>query len=218
MYDHSFNYVTFSKELRKSDFNKHKKLRDPIYKNGLLLNSVVSVAGSFLTYSPLAYTVIRGKKVYRTARFHDELILRKVNRNVRVVSGLKNNVRDSIVANVKNLLSEGVSYRVYRLDVKSFYESFSKDDILNKVVLRHDVSPATKKIIEGLISGHSVTGGTGVPRGLALSATITEVLMKDFDKWIEIESEVFFYSRYVDDIILITSGIESEQDFFKGDQ
>lgn len=82
MYDHSFNYVTFSKELRKSDFNKHKRLRDPIYKNGLLLNSVVSVAGGFSKCSPLAYTVIRGKKVYRVARFHDELILRKVNRNV----------------------------------------------------------------------------------------------------------------------------------------
>lgn len=215
MYDHSFNYVTFSKELRKSDFNKHKRLRDPIYKNGVILNSVMSVAGSFVTYSPLAYTVIRGKKVYRTAKFHDELILRKLNRNIRVVSGLKSNVRDSIVANVKNLLSEGVSYRVYRLDVKSFYESFSEDDILNKVVLSHDVSPATKKIIGGLICGHAMTGGTGVPRGLALSATITEVLMRDFDKWIENESEVFFYSRYVDDIILITSGIEPEQKFLR---
>jgi len=213
MYDHSFNYVTFTKELRKSDFNKYKRLRDPIYKNGVILNSVVSVAGDFSVYSPLAYTVIRGKNVYRTAKFHDELILRKVNRNIRVVSGLKSNVRDSIVANVKNLLSEGVSYRIYRLDVKSFYESFSKDDIFNKIILRHDVSPATKKIIGGLIEGHDRAGWPGVPRGLALSATITELLMKDFDKEIESENEVFFYSRYVDDIIIITSGLEDEKGF-----
>lgn len=36
-------------------------------------------------------------------------------------------------------------------------------------------------------------------------------MMQDFDKKISILANVFFYKRYVDDIIIITSGEESEE-------
>ncbi|EPM56853.1 phage-related reverse transcriptase/maturase family protein, partial [Pseudomonas syringae pv. actinidiae ICMP 19103] len=41
-------------------------------------------------------------------------------------------------------------------------------------------------------------------RGLALSATITEIVMQDFDNSIKELDGVFYYGRYVDDIIVVT--------------
>ncbi|EGH68896.1 hypothetical protein PSYAC_29236, partial [Pseudomonas syringae pv. actinidiae str. M302091] len=40
--------------------------------------------------------------------------------------------------------------------------------------------------------------------GLALSATITEIVMQDFDNSIKELDGVFYYGRYVDDIIVVT--------------
>jgi hypothetical protein len=56
-------------------------------------------------------------------------------------------------------------------------------------------------------------GGTGIPRGLAISSTLSELLMKDFDVCVQRASDTFFFARYVDDIIVVTSAREMASDF-----
>ena len=56
-------------------------------------------------------------------------------------------------------------------------------------------------------------GGTGVPRGLALSAILSNLMMQVFDKSIQSHEETFYYSRYVDDIVIVTSARETAERF-----
>nr|WP_274620819.1 RNA-directed DNA polymerase [Enterobacter kobei] len=58
-----------------------------------------------------------------------------------------------------------------------------------------------------------LNGGKGIPRGLSISAYLAELLMYDFDNQVKDEYSVFYYARYVDDIVIVTSGYEDSDAF-----
>jgi hypothetical protein len=45
----------------------------------------------------------------------------------------------------------------------------------------------------------------GLPRGMGLSSTLSELMMNDFDAYIRSINGVLFYCRFVDDIIILTT-------------
>ena len=76
-----------------------------------------------------------------------------------------------------------------------------------------NLSPQSKTLIETLLNSHSAMGGLGIPRGLSLSAILSDLLMKQFDHLIRSGDDTFYYSRYVDDIIIMTSTREKKAEF-----
>lgn len=201
--------------LRKGDFYKNQNLKQEAYKNNAILDAVNSAMKDFNGISPLASSVLNSKNVYRINDFHNELVLRKVNSNLRkVIGGRELLGREAIVSNVDKLISEGVPYRIYRLDVKSFYESFSIDEVLNTIENNLFLSFPTKRIIRKLLEFHYQFGGTGLPRGISVSATLSEIMMNSFDDKVKKINGVYFYARYVDDIIILTNLQEDKEVFF----
>jgi hypothetical protein len=215
MFDQSFNQVSISRTLRKSDFLITPRLRNPSIKSQIIANALDRARLGFDGYDFLSSTKVKNKTIYRIKNFSDELILRKINKNIQRNIKLPNASRDSIIANIKNILSEGVSYKIYRLDVKSFYESFLTEDVISIISKIQRLSPSTKKMVKDILNHHTNSGGLGIPRGLALSATLSEIMMLPFDKEVCSQPGVFFYSRYVDDIIIISSGNEDGAKFIK---
>lgn len=213
MYDQSFNLVSISRMLRKSDFLNIPRLRSHNFRSQIVMDAVERVESGFAYSAFLSNTKIKNKIIYRVPGFSDELVLRKIDKNIKKSIKIPSVSRDSIIANIKNLLSEGVSYRVYRLDVRSFYESFNALEIIASISSIPKLSPLTKRMVSEILRHHDNNGGLGVPRGLALSATLSEIMMLPFDARIRKTEGVFFYSRYVDDIIIITSGNEAEVKF-----
>ncbi len=145
----------------------------------------------------------------------DEMVARKLCSNIKNTTRATSQARSNIVSNLYLLLQEGVPYRVYRLDIKSFYESFVTADVISKVNELRELSPLSKKLTQELFACHADLGGTGVPRGLSLSAVLSDYLMRDFDHWVRSHSDVFFYSRFVDDIIVVTSTREDSSTFIR---
>lgn len=215
MFDQSFNQVSVARGLRKSDFLSIPRIKNPTFKSQIITRALERSNLGFDGYNFLSSANVKNKKIYRIGQFSDELILRKINKNIQKNIKLPIASRDSIIANVKNILSEGVSYKVYRLDIKSFYESFISEDVISTIARIQKLSPVTKKMVGDILTNYKGSGGLGIPRGLALSATLSEIMMLPFDKEICSQSEVFFYSRYVDDIIIISSGSEDEVKFIK---
>ncbi|HBO2259679.1 antiviral reverse transcriptase Drt3a [Pseudomonas aeruginosa] len=215
MLDQSFNKKTINSELRKSDFLTAPRLRDKTVKAGEIGSAVGKANTSWDVSSALLSGVVKGKLIYRACSFSDELLLRKLNRNLREHARVSAESRDAIIANIAELVREGVEYRIYRLDIKGFYESISSDyacALIDKLVL---LSQPTKRHIKSILDLNLSLGGTGVPRGFALSATIAEIVMKDFDRAIKSIDGVFFYARYVDDIIILTDRTELPYRFIK---
>lgn len=97
---------------------------------------------------------------------------------------------------------------MYRLDVKSFYESFNHDFIYEKLNELSRVESRTKQLLKEFFYSYSLNGGSGIPRGLSISAYLSEYFMQSFDSYVKDAKHVFYYARYVDDIVVITDGFE----------
>lgn len=219
MYDQSFCRKTLEREIRKSDFRKVAAKAQPAFKENLL-TLALDAANKYFSPPPhggtstlLSSFPLKGKTVFGFQRLPDELVARKLCTNIRRATKVLTRGRSQIVANLHLLLEEGVPYRVYRFDVKSFYESFNREDVLSEVNRLSKLSPHSKALVAAILKNHEHVGGQGLPRGLALSAVLSDWLMQDFDSNVGGHDEVFFYSRFVDDIIVLTSGRENSVAF-----
>jgi hypothetical protein len=135
-------------------------------------------------------------------------VVRKCCENIKRVTKPRLVGREFIVSNLTHALREGVPYRLYRLDVSNFYESFDKSAIRELVTRLPKLSAPTKAITTALLEQYWASGGTGLPRGLALSALLSELMMSNFDQSVKQLPRTFFYARYVDDILILTSAHE----------
>lgn len=213
MYDQSFNFISISKVLRKNDFYLKPWLRNQLSKDTEIEAAVERSDNGFESYSFLDSSSLRGKNVYRIPAFSHELVLRKIDKNLRKAKPLFAPSRDTIIANLRVLIAESAQFKIYRLDIKSFYESFSPSLVLSTIYNIKGLSPQTKNHIKDIIEHFTSAGRLGLPRGMALSATLSEIVMSSFDAIIKSIQGVYFYSRYVDDIIIITSGEEHSKQF-----
>jgi hypothetical protein len=215
MYDQSFHLKTIEDLLQIGDERKYPSIKFEINKIAQL-NAAVSFAHTEIaSLNPLSSFQQSGRTVFQAKQLAHQLVLRKLSENLRYVAGISTQSRESIVSNLVHMLSEGVPYRIYRLDIKSFYESFSKSEVLDKVNSLNRLSPLTKRNIEILLTHHSSIGGQGIPRGLALSAHLSELMMKDFDTALIVHPQIYFSARYVDDIVILTDPSATEKSIFQ---
>ncbi|MFH2345352.1 antiviral reverse transcriptase Drt3a [Enterobacter cloacae] len=215
-FDQSFCIKTLERVLWKRDFLGVPAGDQAALRDQLLGQALLSAISHFAPpFAPLTGFPLKGKIVYRLVRHHDELVERKLRLNIKRCTSLAADGRSQIVKNLKLLLEEGVPYRIYRLDIRSFFESFQKNHILDVIASIKNLSPHSRQLIETLLNAHAAIGGQGVPRGLSISAVLSEILMQDFDQKIRWASNTFYYSRYVDDIIIVSSAREKEAEFLR---
>lgn len=213
MFDQAFTVKTISKVIRKSDFIKHTDLYDDIEKEKIIKSAVINSQKGFSSTSKLIKNKKLGKFIIKPAKFSDELILRKVSENIKKITGVKQKNRNEIVKNLISFLKEGVPYRVYKLDIKSFYESVDLVSVIDKLKRDNVLSNTTTKCAETFFAATQANGIKGLPRGVQLSATLAELVLRDFDKLQNGSSDIYFYSRFVDDIIIISSSSEDPNVF-----
>lgn len=215
-FDQSFCVGTLERVLWKRDFLGVPAANHNALRQRLLSQALISAISHFEPpNAPLIGFPLKGKTVFRLARHQDELVERKLRVNLKRCTSLTVPGRTQIVENLKLLLEEGVPYRIYRLDIRSFFESFQKDHVRKIVSSIKNLSPHSRRLIEVLLDAHVEIGGQGVPRGLSISAALSEILMQDFDLNVRGMTNTFFYARYVDDIIIVSSAIENENDFLR---
>jgi hypothetical protein len=133
MYDQSFSEFTLLRMLRKSDFRDHSDLYDDNYKNNCVSAAADAAHTNFQGITPLTVFSRNGKNVYQVVDLSSELTLRKITLNIRRKTRIRQPDRQSIIANLKLLLAEGVPFRLYRLDIRSFYESFDTSEVIRAV-------------------------------------------------------------------------------------
>lgn len=133
MYDQSFNPRTLSRCFKPEDFQKNRALSLDSVREKTIRAAIERFNNGFLGYN-LRSSVLRGKKVYWADELADTLVLRKVQSNLSNLYQLKLPSRTMIVDTLNVFLSECSQYKLYRLDIHSFYESFNKDYILKKLM------------------------------------------------------------------------------------
>jgi len=203
---------TLDKHIYKSDMSEYTHSLTSIHKKHVLDKSLK--CSSSLDENFEIKTVIKNKKpCYSLVNFHQIIVCRNLASNIHI-SLKKNKSRNEISRQLVQHLKEGTSYRIYRLDIKSFFESI-RTETISESLKQDSISTQTKLLTERIISEAHKIGAVGLPRGLEFSPAIAELILQEFDKKIYSLEGVFYYSRYVDDILVITSGIENKREFLK---
>lgn len=156
-------------------------------------------------FTPLKSWLNHDKPIFSAQSFVDDLVLKKIADNIKRLYKIHPTNRHAIIRQIVALLSDGVPYRVVRLDIASFYESIERERALEKLRADGLLSIRSLTYLEELFRLPEVASTEGLPRGLTVSAALSELYMRDFDKRIRQMDSVYYYARYVDDIVLFTS-------------
>jgi len=139
------------------------------------------------------------------------LVLRKLHKNIKRIYAVQQADRNTIVKQMKLLLTENVDMRIIRLDVRHFYESIDRQRIFAKLVDDARLSYHSLMLLQSLFNDPTIAAGSGLPRGLGISAVLSELYMKYFDLNFKKIEGVYYYARFVDDIIVFCSSEASKE-------
>jgi hypothetical protein len=160
--------------------------------------------------------IIIGKKVgYTAGNLASKLVLRRLKKNLSNSFKITTSNRQSIAREIPIYLKEGTAYNIYRLDIKSFFETIPVDALLEAIDNNSDLSSQTKAIIRRVLESFGKNFGAGIPRGIEISPALSEILLSEYDKSILAHEDVFYFSRFVDDVLIITSSNEDRVEFYQ---
>ncbi|WP_323614706.1 antiviral reverse transcriptase Drt3a [Pseudomonas putida] len=133
----------------------------------------------------------------------DAFAIRKLNDNIKRVFSIKPTDRNSILPQIKILLSEGGEFWLKKYDVAKFFESIPVNKALEIINNDHRLSYESKRALDKLFTSQNLISKSGLPRGISLSSTISEIYMREFDRACRKLDNCYFYTRYVDDILML---------------
>lgn len=212
-YDFAFDHANLAREFLKKDF-KLQALANPEFRNEIVATAV-NDASLGLRFMALDEHVGRKASTYQASLITHELILRKLNRNLKYLTRVQQADRETIIKALRSTLKEGHSFNVYRLDIEKFYESIDLNSLRENIGRDGSISRSTLKVLDGFVSAVGRRAIPGVPRGLSISSTLSELYLRKFDRSIERAPNVYYYARYVDDIIVVTTANEDRKDFLR---
>jgi hypothetical protein len=136
--------------------------------------------------------------------------VKQLQKNISKTFKVVQSNRNLIIKQLFNILSDGFPKVIIKTDIKSFYESIPQYKLFEKIEDNTLLSPYSKKLIKKLFYEFESKKDTlviepekGIPRGIGLSAYLSELFMRDIDSAIKSLQDIVYYARYVDDIVII---------------
>lgn len=160
------------------------------------------------------------KDVFITKNNESMVISRIISRELAFFYRVKPAERNIIIEQLIAILDNTMPKIVIRADVQNFYESIPQNQLIEKLKNDGFTSKRTLKYLKSFFYQYncnkiSEKDSIGLPRGLSFSAYLSEIFMMAIDKRISQISGVFFYKRYVDDIIIVANPqIKSIKDYW----
>lgn len=189
-----------------NDFEKNLKFKSE-FSNGtdVVVENILSQYRKSEPFELLTVRSIKGKKAYQAEDIYPYYLLKRFNVTFKTINSLKQANRNEIVSSIVALIKDKRPYSIIRLDIEQFYESVNRDIISDN--LKQDIaySKSTTNNLEKWFDCFERSNVSGLPRGLSVSASLSEYYLRDFDKNVQRIEGVFYYARFVDDIIIFTT-------------
>jgi hypothetical protein len=149
---------------------------------------------------------VGGKNVYGAGNCLDQILAtRFVQQALKTLYEIRMPPRDILVSQIKSLALDGVPKYIIRSDVESFYESVRHKELLDGIHQAPELSVLIKRILTRLMKDYVIVSGdvNGLPRGIGISAYLSEIYLSSIDAEIKRQDDIFYYARYVDDMVLM---------------
>ncbi|WP_421423333.1 antiviral reverse transcriptase Drt3a [Agrobacterium rosae] len=168
------------------------------------LARTISSAGHTLTLTPKA--IPGGKTLYVSGGdpasfFIEKQIQYSLSRLYKVNPGN----RDIIIPQVLSFCSGKLPLWGLRTDISDFYESVDHRRVLRQLKADQLLNAPSIRYIQQILFAYSqiTTQTVGLPRGNGISAYLAELYMRPVDRAIKGMTDVLYYGRYVDDIVVL---------------
>ncbi|GAA3620221.1 antiviral reverse transcriptase Drt3a [Flavivirga jejuensis] len=206
MLNQSFNVSDLLRLITFDDYKKYDGFGENRIKT---IDTLTEISGKINSDNYIVSSINKilndSNEIFSLSNVEDDFALRKINDSIKRFYKVKQADRNLIVNQIIILLQEAVPMSIIKLDSKKFYESIDRKWILNK--LKDDALLSTRaiNILEDFFELSEFSLFTGLPRGIGISATLSELYLRDFDRKVNRLDGVYYYARYVDDIILFTT-------------
>lgn len=208
---------TFSEKNFLNLVSKHEIMRFKLGKNSTEyiekirkeINSCSKSSGvlqaNFQNLHSVLINSTKQKRVFYCNDLIMHLMLKKISNNLKRLYKLNTTSRNEISSQVLRILETSSSYNIIKIDILSFYESISFSDVIKKLEEDRLLSQESINLLIGLKNELNNTYNmTGLPRGLSISPFLSEIYIRRFDEKVTMMPNIYYFSRYVDDIIIIT--------------
>jgi hypothetical protein len=206
MLNQNFAPNELAKVIKKGDGRRYSLWSDINNKEADLKKYSNAIMNSDYKIIHIAKQESKGKPVFVIDSKNgglDYLAIRKADSNLRKIYQVKQNDRSRIVKQLLSILEDGSPMHLLKLDIKSFYESIDPDILIKKFKTDQLISKKTENILQSLFNHKKIKRIKGLPRGISVSATLSEIFMRKLDREIKKINGVYFYSRFVDDIVIV---------------
>ena len=204
MFDSSLHAKTLARQFRRSDFHPSSWNVALADKESIIADALSLARVGFDRVS-LRQNSLGDKTIYRHAAIGEALLIRHVADGVRRITGVRQSDRKGIVKSLVAVVGEGIPFGVLKFDIRSFYESVDPFEIIANLRADSAFSRQSVNLLESFFDALRRQGIRGLPRGIGLSATLSEYMLRNFDRAIAAHPGITFYSRYVDDGIIVAS-------------
>lgn len=144
-----------------------------------------------------------------------DLVLRKLYNNIKRIYRVEQSNRDQIVKQIGSLLKEKTPKWIIRIDIRHFYETINRNQIIENFQAKGRLSRQSINLLIKLFSNPVISSNKGLPRGLSISSVMSELYMKYFDLEIRRMNGVYYYARFVDDIIVFCSSKRYQEEVWE---
>ena len=149
-----------------------------------------------------------GKEVYVVPNeARSFFVIKQLQRNLNRLYGIQQSNRHQIVCQIRDSIASNLPCILIRTDVEAFYESIDGGSLIKRLNEDQRLSLSSKDYIKQIMRSYQGLSGTqaGLPRGVGISAYLSELYMQGVDREIRAMPGIIYYARYVDDIVAIFS-------------
>ncbi len=161
--------------------------------------------------SPVSLKVVdaKGKDAYSATEMPTLLVSKFIALELKHQYQLNPANRDDIIEELRVLLDNPMPKILIQTDIHHFYETIQQDRLMNRIEQDDYLTAALIKYLRKFFYEYNRLSQndhlTGVPRGLSFSPNLAEIYLREFDRKVRNIRGVFFYKRYVDDIVLLAN-------------
>lgn len=151
----------------------------------------------------------KGKDAYAVDDMPSMLISKFVALEIRNQYQLRPANRDEVVEELRVLMDDAMPKILIRADIYHFYESILQQELLERIESDDYLTSTSVRYLRKFFYEYNKLTNNqehkGIPRGLSFSPALAEIYLREFDRKVKSINGVYFYKRYVDDIVLLAN-------------
>ncbi|NTZ88435.1 RNA-directed DNA polymerase [Burkholderia metallica] len=190
----------FARVLRAGDSRRFKvDLKND--REAIIQQAITRATDGAAVIGPINWTRVKNRRCASLKDYPQNLALRSICLYLTRRFKIFPRSRDSIIKEIIETLGDSTPMFIIRRDISSFYESIPISEVQDLLEFNTHLPAKIRNYLRSFFSTFC-SAGKGVPRGVGLSAVISELAMRDLDLKVRQIPGVYKYFRYSDDILI----------------